>query len=288
MKTIYTLLLLSGAFSNSALAQDACTLKINLRTHFSKVSAAEVSSLVDQIASDSDIKIVDTDSDYTLEVYGTDTIDHHNSRYIYSHGNIKLWPSNQIQDRSSIGPEFSSGFMRARKFKKQIAIDLLTKSLNPILKSCASLDQLVKSTGNGTLNPVDGSTYVTKTGFTFKRVGTYWKDPSGLQWGEILPGEYANANTDSPAVKACAAQGARLPTLEDFKNLLTYFPQGTDRNRTLSPAGQYEFNALFPWSFGMYTTATRSPNGVGYDFHHLVGIGSPAMEHWELNVRCVR
>ncbi len=290
MKTVCLFLFtaISVGYSVGAQAEEACTLKVILRNFSRTITTAELMTLVNQVTDSTNIKIAENQTDYSLEIYMTDSIDHHNTRFVRSSGSIELWPSKQVQDRSSYSIDSGTNFMRKRKFNKPMLENHLTQILKQYLTSCANLDKVIKSTGNGTLNPVDGERYTTQRGFVFERVGSYWKDPAGLQWGEILAGEYTNAGIDSPAVKACEAIGARLPTIEEYDRLMTYFSPSNNRNRILSPEGLYELNALFPWSSGMYTTATRSDNGVGYDFHHDVGSGSPALAHWELNVRCVK
>lgn len=272
----------------SSYAQKKCTVNLNFRNHLEKISTSELINKAQTITKDTNIEIVEGESDYSIEIYANRTMDHHDARYAYIYGVTEVWPSDQVQDRSAIQREFDTPFMRTRKLNKRRVSKLMNRTLRKELKSCEDIAKKIASTGNGTLVPVDGDIYTTRTGSEFKRIGTYWKAPDGLLWGETLQHEYTNVGTESPAAKACEELGARLPTAQEYKNLLTYFSKSHNRNRVLSRKGQFEFNALFPWSFGMFFTSTRDSEGVGHDFHHNVGLTGQAMGHWELNVRCVK
>ena len=272
----------------SSYAQKDCTVNLNLRTYLKKVSTAELLDKALEITKTTNIEIVDGDSNYSIEIYASRTTDHHDLRYAYIHGNTEVWPSHHVQDRSAISDDFGTPFMKRRKLKKKRVNRLMNKVLSKELKSCEDIAAKIARSGNGTLDPIDGNTYTTRTGAEFKRIGTYWKAPDGLLWGEVLEHEYTNVGVESPAVKACEELGARLPTAQEYKNLLENFSQSNNRNRTLSVKGQFEFNALFPWSFGVFFTSTRDSEGVGYDFHHRSGSTSEAMGHWSLNIRCVK
>jgi hypothetical protein len=81
-----------------------------------------------------------------------------------------------------------------------------------------------------------------------------WRAPDGTIWTDMINGDYTNIPTKgeelinnqiqhSPAIGACAALGARLPTKEDYLKLQSYFEQ--DGN-ALSQQGMDDLGKLFP------------------------------------------
>jgi hypothetical protein len=284
----FIILAITSLISLSTFAQKKCTVNLSLKTYLEKVSTHEIMDMALEITKLTNIRITNGGSDYSIQVYASRIIDHHNARFAYISGKTEVWPSNQIQNRAAIKDDFGTSFMRLRKLSKKRTVKLMRKTLRDLLKSCDHILQTIKSTGNGTLSPINGDTYITETGAQFLRVGDYWKAPNGLLWGKVLTDDYTNVGLGSPAVRACEDLGARLPTTNEYKNLISYFSQSNNRNRVLTTEGHKEFNSLFPWSSGLYTTSTRDADGVGYDFFHETGNTSPAMAHWALNVRCVK
>ncbi len=82
-----------------------------------------------QIAASTNIQIVESGSDYMLEIYAHEGIDHHDERLGYVFGTTAVWPSNQIKGRSAVEDEFGNEMMERRKLTKKIVIGLLTKTL---------------------------------------------------------------------------------------------------------------------------------------------------------------
>jgi hypothetical protein len=269
-------------------SQKNCSINLKINSSLKKASDKFFMDKANELTKNSDIEIVTTDSDYSLSILAYDSYDHHDARYKYLRIISKLWPSDKDKKRSAYEYDVDSNYKKKRKFNKKRVTKYVMKSLKHNLKSCAQIDSLIKSNGFGTLDPKDGDTFETSTGSIFKRVGNYWEDPSGMLWGETLEGRFKNADVNSPAVMACKVLGANLPSADDYRRLVSYFGQSKNINQKFSKKGQFEFNALFPWSNGSFFTSTRDQYGVGLDFFHNIGRISEAMAHWELNVRCVK
>jgi Regulator of chromosome condensation (RCC1) repeat len=118
--------------------------------------------------------------------------------------------------------------------------------------------------GQHPLQGTSATTYVTSSGAIFTRVsgntqfGPGWKDPSGTVWSS-LQGKFTNIATnpdqgnvivDSAATRACSAIGGRLPTIQDYYSLVSYFDRNS--NHELTELGRKDLYQIFP-DMGMNT-----------------------------------
>jgi hypothetical protein len=100
-------------------------------------------------------------------------------------------------------------------------------------------------------------TYTASTGAVFTQVhgpgsfGQAWQDPSGMIWSAdqgkrdnqpIQPDENGIV-IESSATDACDQIGGRLPTIGDYKKLMSYFELNKDQ---FTDQGAKDIEALFP------------------------------------------
>lgn len=101
-------------------------------------------------------------------------------------------------------------------------------------------------------------TYTTSTGAVFTQLqgpgnfGNAWKDPSGMLWS-LNQGKFENDQNDAnnlnnppllDASQACAKIGGVLPTLNDYRKLMSYFE--LDENQQFTKQGLKDLKAIFP------------------------------------------
>jgi hypothetical protein len=129
-------------------------------------------------------------------------------------------------------------------------------------------------------------TYTTYYGHVFTQVqgpgnfGKGWKDPSGVIWSavqslysnEALQPDQGQVIVDSPAVRACAKIGGKLPSRGDFMQL-AYFFIGPNVNFTLE--NREDLLRLFPeMRRNVFWTSTINPKTQDGDIAALIFTGN--------------
>jgi len=136
------------------------------------------------------------------------------------------------------------------------------------------------------------TTYKTSTGAIFTQVnlpsGPAWKDPSGRTWS-MSQGKFANNAiktdtdkfvVDSPAVEACAKIGEKLPTLDDYQTLSSYFDWE-------GPQGKKDLFALFPDMKGHEFWTSSLAYKIKDVFFFKAFDSSPGNRNFKKSVQCL-
>lgn len=133
------------------------------------------------------------------------------------------------------------------------------------------------------------NTYTTSTGAVFTQVqgpgkfGTAWKDPGGAIWSRYV-GEFSNDSlapeqngiiVKSEAAKTCTKIGGKLPTIDDYQRLISFFdrlPENQFGHRYLTDTGRTDLYAVFPdmknkSDFWTSTAAKLCPEYFAYMFN---------------------
>ncbi len=149
----------------------------------------------------------------------------------------------------------------------------------------------------------DQVTYTTTTGAVFNQVdnpafGKVWRSPDGLVWSSNI-GKFSNKPQtpitngeikDSPAANACRQIGGRLPTVQEYLTLTSYFdmkPGGV----LISDLGRIDLFAVFPdvRSHNFWSSTINGGGGIFYVFYDngVINCWSKKCVNANRSVRCV-
>lgn len=279
--TLKTLTLFAILIVNSSFARKNCKINLISKSFLKKITSLDVIKRAKSLSEKSDIELVKNNSDFTVKVMAMNHIDYHNSNYSMVSYHISIWPSHLPEMRSSIVETFETNYLKNRRLTNRRLFKILDKGLSRFLKSCEDASNIIKKSGSGTLDLSKIDYYTSGLGYRFVRENDEWIDPSGLHWLDTLDGEYKNTE----AAAACFERNARVPTQQDYKRLLSYFEMSKNKER-LSKKGLFELNSLFPWSYSFFIVAPE--NGINRFFFQNTGSFGNSLEHWKLNLRCVK
>jgi hypothetical protein len=147
-------------------------------------------------------------------------------------------------------------------------------------------------------------TYTTSTGAVFTQVqgpGTFgdaWKDPSGMMWSSNQ-GKFENDQNDAnnlnqppllDAAQACAKIGGILPSLDNYKKLMSYFE--LDESQQFTKQGLKDLVALFPDTRSdIWWTSSPSPEYPWDPAYFSSELGCKQLydfrSQFEESVRCI-
>jgi hypothetical protein len=159
-------------------------------------------------------------------------------------------------------------------------------------------------------------TYTTSTGAVFKQVtvegfGSAWRDPAGKTWSSYQ-GEFTNTALrpdwfgivrHSEATLACQKIGGRLPSLHDYRKLMSHFEAKTIKVKGAkisipTESAVADFLTIFPDAINPTTDALRTfwttTVGAGNTAYHFVQagggrvVGDEDSREIAMSVRCIR
>lgn len=296
--------LLSILLSTASFAEGACKVKVSFNFWGSETLKAQLEQSARNSLAGSNFELVESGAQMDVEFSSRASIDPHSGKR-FPIVEIEIHPSNKPKYLSKFGEAFwgRARFYSRLQFKHFNA--LLSQATHKYLKDCKTLDDQSHADGSGTLNLQVGEKFTTSTGAIFERVertgfGSAWKAPNGTIWSETLEGKFQNLDLDgtqsingiiqkSAATEACKAIGGRLPTAEDFKQLVSYFEFDAEKNQ-LTKKGAYQFQGVFPWSKYLFWTSSSVSAQMAHDFFHPTGIisaNASGQRNWDLPVRCI-
>lgn len=147
-------------------------------------------------------------------------------------------------------------------------------------------------------NGFAADSYTTSTGAVFTHIngpenfGSAWRDPSGTLWssnqGHAMNLERANGFPQISADALCKKIDGKVPTLEDYLRLKTYFE--TNDKGLFTSRGQQDFYAIFPDSYNeTFWSRTMVPPPIAeilYAAFFSNGSTNYLYANADLSVRC--
>jgi hypothetical protein len=173
-----------------------------------------------------------------------------------------------------------------------------------------SLPPSFPQTDDGTYTTYDrnGKAIAKFTRIQYGQFGNVWKDPSGKIWSAnqgqadnqaLSPDSPNQVILDSAATRKCAAIGGKLPSLQDYRNLSSYFE--LNDLGTFSTQGLKDLKTIFAITDaeGLFYWTSTSFSSVDWQYYagfyqvqssqrgDLIGDGSTYPRDRLASVRCV-